>query len=142
MDETTQADEIDVATGLVRLSSLVQSVYARVSERHDLTPVQAKLLCVLADSPRCMAKLAALFGVEKAALTGLVDRAERRGLVRRAPVPGDRRALLVTLTPDGRQAATAFLDEVKAGVAELASGLPPDDREHFRTILAQLIRGR
>jgi DNA-binding MarR family transcriptional regulator len=141
MDETTQAGEIDVATGLIRLSFLVQSTYGRASERHDLTPVQAKLLCVLADSPRCMAELAALFGVEKAALTGLVDRAERRGFVHRAPVPGDRRALLVTLTPQGHQAAAAFLDDVKAEVSGLASDLRPDDREHFRATLAQMIRG-
>lgn len=132
---------MDVAAGLVRLSFLVQGIYARTSERCDLTPVQARLLCVLAGSPRCMAELAALFGVEKAALTGLVDRAERRGLVRRAPVPGDRRALLVTLTPDGRQAAAAFLDDVRTEVAELASDLRPDDREHFRATLAQVIRG-
>jgi hypothetical protein len=76
----TGADDahIDVATGLVQLTSLVQGIYARVSERHDLTPVQAKLLCVLLDGPRGMAELARCFGVEKAALTGLMDRAERR----------------------------------------------------------------
>src|SRR6266542_1608391 len=37
------AAQINVATGLVRLSFLVQGIYARVSERHQLTPVQAKL---------------------------------------------------------------------------------------------------
>lgn len=38
--------------------------------------------------------------------TGLVqlrDRAERRGLARRVPVPGDRRALQATLTDTGRR---------------------------------------
>jgi DNA-binding MarR family transcriptional regulator len=45
-----------------------------------------------------MTELARCCGVEKAALTGLVDRAERRGLAERTPVPGDRRALRVTLT--------------------------------------------
>ena len=46
-----------------------------------------------ASQPR-MAELAHCFGVEKAVLTGLMDRAERRGLAQRSPVPGDRRALL------------------------------------------------
>jgi hypothetical protein len=58
---------------------LVQNIHGRISERHDLTPVQAKLLCVLVFGPRGMAELAQLFGVEKAALTGLVDRAGGRG---------------------------------------------------------------
>ena len=132
---------IDVATGLVQLTSLVQSMYARVSERHDLTPVQAKLLCVLLDGPRGMAELAQCFGVEKAALTGLLDRAERRGLARRSPVPGDRRALQVTLTDAGHQAAVAFHAEVSAELGHLISPLAPDHREHFRSAMSEIIAG-
>ncbi|MGH3422904.1 MAG: MarR family winged helix-turn-helix transcriptional regulator, partial [Streptosporangiaceae bacterium] len=88
MSETAQAGDgpgADVVRGLLQLATVVQGVYACVSERHDLTPVQARLLCVLLDGPRGMAELARCFGVEKAALTGLMDRAERRGLARRSP---------------------------------------------------------
>jgi hypothetical protein len=56
----------------VQLTSLVQSIYSRIAVRHDLTLVQAKLLCIVADNPRGMGDLAQCFGVEKAALTGLV----------------------------------------------------------------------
>jgi hypothetical protein len=42
---------IDAASGLIQLSGLVQFLYARISERHDLTPVQARLLCMLAEGP-------------------------------------------------------------------------------------------
>jgi len=129
------------AAGLVQLTTLVQAIYARVSERHDLTPVQARLLCVLLDGPRGMAELAHCFGVEKAALTGLMDRAERRGLARRSPVPGDRRALQVTLTDAGQRAAAAFHAEIGAELSRLVSSLAPDDREHFRRIMAEIIAG-
>jgi len=131
--------QADAATGLVQLTSLVQGLYARVSERHDLTPVQAKLLCVLLDGPRGMAELAHCFGVEKAALTGLMDRAERRGLAQRSPVPGDRRALHVTLTDAGHRAAAAFHAEVSAELSRLISPLAPHDREHFRSTMAKII---
>lgn len=130
---------LDAADGLIRLSRLVQDIHARISERHDLTPVQAKLLCVLVFGPRGMAELAQCFGVEKAALTGLVDRAERRGLVRRSPVPGDRRALRVTLTTTGRQAASAFHAEATEELNHLLSPLAPRDREDFRSTLAKII---
>jgi hypothetical protein len=63
---------------LIQLCSLVQGIYARVSERHDLTPVHARLVYVLAFGPQGMAELARCFGVERATLTGLVDRAEQR----------------------------------------------------------------
>jgi DNA-binding MarR family transcriptional regulator len=131
--------DIDLAAGLVQLTSLVQGIYARVSERHDLTPVQAKLLCVLLAGPRGMAELAQCFGVERAALTGLMDRAERRGLAQRSAVPGDRRALQVTLTDAGRQAAVAFHAEVSAELGRLVSPLTPQDREHFRRTAAEIL---
>jgi DNA-binding MarR family transcriptional regulator len=136
--ETGQAD-VDVADGLVQLTTLVQAIYARVSERHDLTPVQAKLLCVLLEGPRGMAELAHCFGVEKAALTGLMDRAERRGLARRSPVPGDRRALQVTLTDAGHRTAAAFHAEISAELSRLISPLAARDREQFRATMAEII---
>ena len=136
--EAVDAAQLDVAAGLVRLSFLVQGIYARVSERHDLTPVQAKLLCAVADGPRGMAELAKGFGVEKAALTGLVDRVERRGLAERTSVPGDRRALRVAPTDAGCQAAAAFEAEVAAELGRLVAGLSPHDREHLRRALAEL----
>jgi DNA-binding MarR family transcriptional regulator len=119
----------------------VQNLYARISQRPDLTPVQAKLLCILAEGPRGMAQLARCFGVEKAALTGLVDRVERRGLAKRTPVPGDRRALHVTLTDAGDRAATAFHAEVTAELGNLLSPLTPHDREHFGRATAAIIEG-
>lgn len=131
--------DLDAATGLVQLTTLVQAIYARVSERHDLTPVQAKLLSVLLEGPRGMAELACCFGVEKAALTGLMDRAERRGLARRSPVPGDRRALQVTLTDAGHRAAAAFNAEVSAELSRLVAPLTAQDREHFRCAMAEII---
>ena len=129
----------DAATGLVQLSGLVHGLYARISQRHDLTPVPAKFLCILAEGPRGMADLAQCFGVEKAALTGLVDRVERRGLAKRTPVEGDRRALHVTLTDAGQRAATAFHGEVTVELEHLLSPLALHDREHFRRAMAAII---
>jgi DNA-binding MarR family transcriptional regulator len=127
-----------VAAELIRLAFLVQAAFARTSERHGLTPVQARLLCVLAGGPRGMAELAGILGVEKAALTGLVDRVERRGLAERTAVPGDRRALRVTLTGAGQQAAAAFHHAVSAELDELAAALPAAERARFGASLARL----
>ncbi len=135
-------EHLGAADGLIQLSRMVQGIHARISDRNDLTPVQARLICVLAFGPRGMAELAQCFGVEKATLTGLVDRAEQRGLVRRSPVPGDRRALRVTLTDTGRQAATAFHAEPTEELNHLLSPLAPRDREHLRRAMAKIIAER
>lgn len=128
----TWAEQLDAGTGLMQLTSLVQGIYTSVSERHELTPVQARLLCVLIGGPRGMAELAQLFGVEKAALTGLMDRIEKRGLAARSAVPGDRRAVQVTLTEAGRQAATAFHADLGTALGELTAPMPAADLELFR----------
>jgi DNA-binding MarR family transcriptional regulator len=131
--------QLSAADGLIQLSRVVQGLFGRISERHALTPVQAKLLCVLASGPKQMAELARCFGVEKAALTGLVDRAERNGLVCRSAVPGDRRALRVSLTDAGQRAAHAFHAEATEELDLLLAPLSPPEGERFRRAIAKVI---
>lgn len=135
----TWAEQLDAGTGLIQLTSLIQGIYATVSDRHDLTPVQARLLCVLIGGPRGMAELAQMFGVEKAALTGLMDRIEKRGLAVRSAVPGDRRAVQVTLTEEGRQAATAFHADMGEALGRLTDPIPAADREVFRSTVEGIV---
>jgi DNA-binding MarR family transcriptional regulator len=137
--EIAPVEQLDAAGNLIQLSGLVQNIYARVSDRHDLTPVQAKLLCVLLSGPRGMAELAACFGVEKAALTGLMDRAEKRGLAERSAVPGNRRALQVNLTDAGRRAAKAFHADIGEALSGLMADLSAADREQFSATMAGII---
>ena len=137
--DTDEAGNLPAADGLIQLSRVVQGVFADTSEQHDLTPVQAKLLCVLALGPLGMAELARLFGVEKATLTGLIDRAERRGLVQRSAVPGDRRALRVSLTNVGRRAATRFHADATEQLNGLLAPLGSADVERFRRAMAKVV---
>ena len=79
---------------------------------HDLSIIQLRLLAatrllgVLRDREPTMKQLARLLSLEKSSITGLVDRAERRGLVARLPSPLARRSVLVRLTEHGRSLAT------------------------------------
>jgi len=58
---------------------------------------------------------------------------------RRSPVPGDRRAVQVTLTDTGQRAAAAFHAELGAELSRLISPLAPHDREQFRSTMAEII---
>jgi DNA-binding MarR family transcriptional regulator len=131
---------LDIPSGLVQLSHLIQATQACVAARHDLPPVQARLLCLLLDGPRGMADLAKLLRVEKAALTGLMDRIERRGLAQRTARPGDRRSLQVTLTNLGRGTARAFQFEATAELAQLTDSLSTDERDRFLATLTEIVQ--
>jgi DNA-binding MarR family transcriptional regulator len=124
---------------LMELAIVLTGTVARVAEERELTPMQGRLLCGLAERPQRMADLAQSLGIEKAALTGLVDRAERRGLVERLPVSGDRRAIQVTLTDDGGKAVVAFESGVASALDELLEALPVKDRTEFRRLASAVV---
>ena len=72
----------------------------------DLTASEINALANLADGrSRTVSELAAATGTRPTTLTSVLDRLERRGHITRGGRPGDRRAVLVQLTPSGRQAA-------------------------------------
>jgi hypothetical protein len=68
----------------------------RRAAEHDLSIIQTRLLGVPRDRKPTMNELAWFLGLDKSSVTGLVDRAERRGLVARVPSTTDRRAVLVS----------------------------------------------
>jgi DNA-binding MarR family transcriptional regulator len=72
--------------------------------RWDLSPSQFNILNVLGDRPAGLSQteLSRLLIMHRSNVTGLVDRLEARGLVRREETPGDRRAYRVVLTDAGR----------------------------------------
>jgi len=69
-------------------------------------------------------------------ITTAVDRAEQRGLVRRAPSPQDKRVVNVALTPKGRTLIDSVLKVHFRNLAHALSGLAPAEQE----ILANLLR--
>jgi DNA-binding MarR family transcriptional regulator len=131
---------IGVVTALVRSSFLVNAVYAESGREHGLTPQQGQLLCVLMAQPYGMGELGAMLGLAKSSLTGLVDRTERNGLVRRESDPQDLRAVRVALTPRGSRLAEEFYAATCRRIAELPSGLSAAERDVLADLLGRVVR--
>ena len=72
-------------------------------------------------------ELARQWQVTPAVITGVIDRLERRGLVRREPDPADRRRLRLALTESGEAAAVEIERALTDDLAvELATASPRD----------------
>ncbi|WP_240969671.1 MarR family winged helix-turn-helix transcriptional regulator [Actinacidiphila epipremni] len=132
-------EEVRMMDAVVQLSFVVQAELARVAAEFDLSVVQARLLGILRDRRPGMLELARHLGLDKSSMTGLVTRAERRGLVRREPSPHDGRAVLVTLTPEGRALTTRCAAAIATSVATLASRLSPQERAVFSDLTSKLL---
>src|SRR5262245_54524928 len=97
----THNSELSIVDSLAQLSFLVLSILSRVGAEHDLSVIQIRLLGILRDREPSMLQLAQYLNLDKSSITGLVDRAERRGLVERTISPNDRRGFNVRITSAG-----------------------------------------
>lgn len=129
-----------VVTSLVRAAFLVNAVYTESAREHGITMQQGVLLCVLMARPYGMGELGTALGLAKSSLSGLVDRSERNGLVRREPDRQDTRAVRVALTTRGRTLAETFYAETCRRVDKLTTGLDAADRETLAGLLGRVVR--
>jgi len=70
-------------------------------------------------------------------ITGLVDRLVEQGLIRRRPLPNDRRVQIVSLTPEGQREFRAMARVNADWVGEIFEGLTPKDIEALMPLLAK-----
>jgi DNA-binding MarR family transcriptional regulator len=127
---------LSTVDALAQLSFAVHAALDRRAAEQELSLTQARLLGVLRDRKPTMNELAKLLGLDKSSVTGLIDRAERRGLVGRTPSTSDRRATLVGLTKQGRALVSEVQTRFEADITDLLRPLKPADR----TVLTTLIR--
>ena len=130
-----------VTTGLAKVGlALRQQAWTEAGAR-GLTPTQGQVLALLRASPGGLrpGALAEQLGVTAATTSDSVAALLRKGLVAKAPLAGDGRAVLVRLTPAGARAAAAaaaWPDFLLEAVDELT----PAEQAAFLRGLVTMIR--
>lgn len=140
-DRTAPADtrELSPVDALAQLSFVVHRMLEHRAAEHDLSIIQTRLLGVLRDRKPTINELGKLLGLDKSSTSGLVERAERRGLVARSSSPADGRSVLVSLTDDGRSLVSDASSQFAADVSALLDGLSRQDRRALTTIVTRLL---
>lgn len=129
----------DLVDALVQASFVTMAVLNKVGAEHDLSLTQLRVLAILRDRRLRMTALANYLGLDKSTMTGLVDRAEKRGLLERAPNPTDGRAVDVFLSADGAKLADRLYAQVEQSLSPRLSSLAQPDRRRLGTLLEQLL---
>jgi len=87
----------------------------------DLSPVQCHVLHLIEPGrPLPMGRLAETLSCDASNVTGLVDRLESRGLVRRQHSPEDRRVKVLQLTATGTRLRAQLLRQMTGGSRPLS----------------------
>jgi DNA-binding MarR family transcriptional regulator len=111
--------------------------FAAVAARHGLTSVQAKALAVLVRQPLPMRGIAEQLVCDASNVTGLVDRLEARGLVRREVGASDRRIKIVAATDAGEAAIRAVRADMQT-THEALDLLSEEERSVLFELLTRL----
>src|SRR6187549_1877559 len=98
---------------LVRLFFAQRANLPPLAAELELSPAQCHLLHLIEpDRPLAMGRLAETLACDASNVTGLVDRLESRGLIRRKPSAGDRRVKVLELTSTGVRLRSTVLERM------------------------------
>jgi len=137
--DSRPTEQLSAVDGLAQLSFLVHGTLERLAAGHGLSIIQARLLGVLRDRTPTMKELGRLLGLDKSSTSGLVDRAEARGLVARAPSQTDGRAVLVNLSEHGRALVADVAARFETEIDAVLDRLKPRERETLSRLVSRLL---
>jgi MarR family transcriptional regulator, lower aerobic nicotinate degradation pathway regulator len=130
---------LSLTDAVVQLSFAVQFIIGRVAAGRDLSVIQARLLGILRDREPTMAELARLLVLDKSSVTGLVDRAARRGLVRRSADAADGRSVRVAVTRAGLELIDACAAEIEQEITALVRDLSGPERHQLAELAGKIV---
>jgi len=110
-----------------------------LASEFELSPAQCHVLHLMEPGrPIPMGRLAEALACDASNVTGLVDRLESRGLVRRQPAAADRRVKVLDLTPSGSRLRSVVLERMTKPPDSL-SRLSVDELRTLVRILKRLL---
>src|SRR3954447_19425392 len=129
----------DLGDLLMRAARTLRRRWRSVLAPWDFSPPQPRALAVVGtrDGVR-LSDLAERLRIAPRSATEVADGLQERGLVERSPDPGDRRAVLLRPTDEGRRVHGEIGAARKADSAELYARLSDDDRATLARILRTL----
>lgn len=138
--------DVDIEGAITRMQALVRHLRKHkdaMLAKHDLPAGEFDTLHVLVrlgEPHRATpTRLATDVGLSPAAMTGRLDALEQRGFVHREPSTTDRRKVVVQLTPAGKRAWTAALDDMGFEERRVLGVLNSRERRQLSDLLRRVV---
>src|ERR1700761_2045775 len=133
------AGQQELIDALVLTSFATMAVLSRAAAEYDLSLTQLRVLAILRDRRGTVGELASYLGLDKSTVSSLVDRAEKKGLLQRAPNPADGRAVDVFLTAEGARLAEAGAAQIARSLSPMTGKLTAAQGRRLTTLLESLL---
>ena len=141
-DVPSATERSELVDALAQAAFVTMGVLSKVGAASDLSLTQLRVLAILRDRRLRMTALADYLGLDKSTMTGLVGRAEQRGLLVRAPNADDKRAVDVLLTDGGVQLADQLYRDIERALEPMLDELPVADQRRLRATLVRMLSPR
>ncbi|MEN3361436.1 MAG: hypothetical protein V7637_5418 [Mycobacteriales bacterium] len=138
-DQPAVVEQHALVDALVQTSFVTMALLNRLGAEHDLSLTQLRVLAILRDRRLKMTELADYLGLDKSTMTGLVDRAEKRGLLERVRNPTDGRAVDVRISPGGAKLADRLYADVERSLSPMTSTLTRAEQRRLRMLLESML---
>ena len=110
----------------------------KIGAENDLSLTQLRVMGILRDRQPRMAELADYLGLKKSTMSGLIDRAEKKGLLARTPSLEDSRAIEVFLTQEGQALVERLHLQLQESLAPMTCRLNPSEQRQLRDLLDRM----
>ena len=132
-------DDNALVDALVQAAFATMAVLTKVAADNDLSLTQLRVLGILRDRRMRVTTLASYLGLEKSTISGLVDRAVKRGLLDRAPSAADGRAVEVFIAPAGAEPIARGQAIIRQELSTLTGELTPAERRRLQALLEKML---
>jgi MarR family transcriptional regulator, lower aerobic nicotinate degradation pathway regulator len=125
-----------------RAHQIATAVFTNEAKAFDLTAVQFSALLAIRDHPGTDAtRVSDLIYFDRSTIGNVLDRLEKKGLIKRQPGVEDRRTKRLFLTAQGRGVLRKVIAKGPRIAETILAPLSAADRARFVKLLAQLVDG-
>ncbi len=137
----TAANAAEVVNNLRRLFKAIQEYSKAILRQTGLSAPQVWVLSVLEGAPGLsLNDLSERIFAHPSTVSGIIDRLEERGVVRRERDPDDGRGVRLSLTPRGRRMVGNSPPPVQVGLRDALERMPAAQLRQLRRSLDHLVR--
>lgn len=142
MTSETPQDQIKEIIYLIRRLMQAGELYTKeLNKKYQVSAPQVNCLIALYENgPLSLSQIARLIMVKSSTVTGIIDRLEQKGLVRRVRISPDRRMITIELTEAGNALAQHAPSPIQQKIVDGLKRLPKSETEKIVDGLNKLTR--
>lgn len=123
------------------LSRSMEAEFSRYLAPHGLTRMSYAVLgAMVFDNQLTPSGIADVLGVDRAAVTRLLDKLEAQALIARDRDKGDRRSILLQVLPRGEALAREVREHSRSVNARFTNALTPDETDRFVELAKRMLQ--